>query len=184
MTEKKTHKEVKNPQVSARYLADYVAGSERARRSIIRKCKFQPIAAIVQHDEAKMAVGKFLRSGLSNIDMLKEKEISLRNSIHDSDFERDVLDHNADYIARVVKVANEIILPDADLMIPGACPVLSIAGVAVPVELQFRLKRKTKTNKIRVGGGALRYAKGKPLNPDIAAWQSSFLRGLPKDYRI
>jgi len=39
------------------------------------------------------------------------------------------------------------------------------------------LRRTTKSNKVRIGAASLRYAKGKPLPPDVAAWQSAFLVG-------
>ncbi len=51
MLQPKTHREVKSPQVNARYLADFMAASEVAKRSIIRGCKYQSIARVVQHDE-------------------------------------------------------------------------------------------------------------------------------------
>lgn len=37
----------------------------------------------------------------------------------------------------------------------------------------------TKTNEVCVGAGILRYAKGRPLNPEAAASQSVFLLGYP-----
>ena len=43
--------------------------------------------------------------------------------------------------------------------------------------MQFRLRRLTRTNKVRWGGGMLRYAKGKPLPTAVAEWQSAFLFG-------
>ena len=45
------------------------------------------------------------------------------------------------------------------------------------VELQFRLRRLTKTNKVRTGAGVFRYAKGKALSPAVGEWQSAFLLG-------
>ena len=43
----KTHNVLKSPKISLRYLADYMAASEKARRTIIRGCKYQPIARVV-----------------------------------------------------------------------------------------------------------------------------------------
>jgi hypothetical protein len=44
-------------------------------------------------------------------------------------------------------------------------------------KILFRLRLTTKTNEVRIGGGMVRYAKNRPLNPETAAWQSSLLLG-------
>ena len=69
-------------------------------------------------------------------------------------------------------------MPEAEILQPDAAEPLVLHGVKVSVELQFRLRRLTKSNKVKVGGGMLRYAKGKALENEIAAWQSSFLFGF------
>lgn len=63
MSPDKTHREVKNPQISGRFLSDYMAASETRQRTIVRDCKYQPIGRVVQHNEAKASIGIFLRSG-------------------------------------------------------------------------------------------------------------------------
>ena len=68
-------------------------------------------------------------------------------------------------------------LPDAERLPPGNVQSTKVKAVKVNLDLQFRLRRLTKTNKVRVGGGMLRYAKGKALDPDVGAWQSAFLFG-------
>src|SRR4051794_5504240 len=101
----KTHREVKKPQISGRALADYMDASEQARRTIVRSCKYQPIARVVQHDEAKVAVSKFIRDGKDDVVTLKGKAQELRDRLADSDFDRDLFDHNADYIERFATVS-------------------------------------------------------------------------------
>jgi hypothetical protein len=177
MPEQKTHREVKKPQISARYLADFMAASETAKRTIVRGCKYQPIARVVQHDEAKLTVSKFIREGNGDTSPLKQAAQRLRDRMADSDFDRDVLDHNADYIDRFAKACIFLDLPDADILAPGTAPALMLNGVRVTAEIHFRLRRLTKTNKIRVGAGMLRYAKGKRLPPIVAEWQSAFIFG-------
>ncbi len=178
MPEQKTHREVKNPQMSARHLADYMAASDRAARTIIRNCKYQPIARVVQHDEAKSTVAKFIRDGEGgNKAHLLEKAQALRQRLADNDFDRDLFDHNADYIERFESMSDQLILPDAEMLSPGKIAPIDMKGVKVTADIQFRLRRLTKTNKVRVGGGMLRYAKGKALSADIAGWQSAFLFG-------
>jgi hypothetical protein len=119
MVDQKTHREVKQPQISVRHLADYMAASEQARRTIVRASKYQPIVRLVQHDEAKQAVGKFIRSGTSDVAALKAAAQRLRDRMADSDFDRDVLDHNADYIDRFAGVASKLELPKAEILAAG-----------------------------------------------------------------
>lgn len=176
MTPKKTHRLVEKPKMSARHLADYMAATDQRRRTILRACKYQPIARVVQHDEAKLAISGFM-CGNGDLDTLTEKAFELRDRMADSDFERDVLDHNADYIDSFVAAHPDLVLPDADVLPPGTAPKISLNGVKVAPEIHFRLRRLTKTNKIRVGAGMLRYAKGKALPSATGEWQSAFLHG-------
>jgi hypothetical protein len=176
----KTHRQVKSAQISARFLADYMAGSEQARRTIARGCKYQSKARVIQHDEAKRTVGKFMREGLTHIGTLAAKSEELRNRLADGPFDRDLFDHNADYIDRFALVASKLTLPKADRIAPGPTPAVDLMGVKVTPEIQFRFVRTTSTNKVRIGGVMLRYAKGKPLSPTVAAWQSAFLFGYLK----
>lgn len=98
MSDKKTHRLVKTPKMSARYLADYMAATERGRRRIVRDCKYRPIARIIQHDRAKNAVSKFILEGQMDCGKLTQAAAKLRNMMADTDFDRDVFDNNADYI--------------------------------------------------------------------------------------
>lgn len=177
MLEHKTHREVRSPQVSARYLADYMAASETAKRTIIRSCKFQPIARVIQHDEARLSVGKFIRAGRHDTELPLTDARRLRERMADTPFDRDLFDHNADYIERFVAVAANLQLPDAEILSPGRNPPVDLRGVKITVDISFRLRRLTRTNDIRVGAGTLRYAKGTCLPPAVAAWQSAFLFG-------
>ena len=178
MADQKTHREVKQPQISVRYLADYMASSEQVRRTIVRGCKYQPIARLVQHDEAKQAVAKFIRSNMSDVVSLQAGAQRLRGRMANSDFDRDVLDHNADYIDRSAIVGPKLELPKAEILPAGRNVPVVLQGTKVTPEIQFRLRRVTRTNKVRVGVPALRYAKGKGLSPAVGEWQSALLFGL------
>ena len=111
MDEKKTHTVRAKPQLSVRSLSDYMAASDQARRTIIRDCKYRAIARLVQHDDAKLAVSKYIRNGLNEPDILREEANYIRNKIADDDFERDVNDHNADYVSRMADVIENLRLP-------------------------------------------------------------------------
>lgn len=177
-TEKKTHREVKKPQMSARYLADYMAASETARRTIVQKCKYQSTARLIQHDEAKLVVSKYIQSGgAGGVASLLEAALALRERMASDEFDRDLFDSNADYIDRFAQSCAEVDWPKADRLPPGRPIVLDLHGVSVKPQLQFRLRRLARGNKLKTGGGMLRYAKGKPLSEDVAGWQSAFLLG-------
>ena len=45
-----THVQVKQPEIDARHLADYMAGSERKKRAILVGCKYRPIAKLTTDD--------------------------------------------------------------------------------------------------------------------------------------
>ena len=100
MSQQKTHRDTRKPEITARFLADYMAASEKARRTIVRNCKYRPIARLLQHNDAKLVVGKFLRSRARDDAVLQDKIQQLRNRLADSDFERTLFDTNADYIAQ------------------------------------------------------------------------------------
>jgi len=173
----RTHREIKSPQTTARYLADYMAASERARRTIIRACKYQPITRVIQHNDAKLAVSRSLWDAEVGPAFLNEESRRLRERLADDDFDREVNEHNADYIDRFAKVYPGLSLPDAELSPVGEDVSVNINGVKVNLGLHARLKRITRTNKVRVGAAALRYAKGKSLSREVGLWQSAFMFG-------
>jgi hypothetical protein len=173
---KKTHRVVNEPQISGRYLADYMAATDVARRTILMGCKFRPIARVIQHAEAKLHIGKFLRDGLGT-EFLTGEATKLRERLADGDFDRDLLDHNADYLDRFAEIQPSLSLPAADRIAPGKCPAISIEGVKVTADVLMRLRRTTTSNKLRVGVAAIRYAKNKVLGSAVAEWQSAFLFG-------
>ena len=172
-----THRLVKNPKMSARYLADYMAASDSVRRSIIVKCKYPAIARIVQHKEANVAIARFLTQGKGDTSALKERAQALRERMADDEFDRDVLDHNADFIDRFVSVHHLLDFPKANLEAVGNAPPIDLSGVHLTVSLAFRLRRVTRTNEVRIGVGSLRYAKGSNLPPETGSWQAAILLG-------
>ena len=177
MSDKKTHRVVNNPSISARDLAEYMEASETAKRTIVRDCKFRPIARITQHNEAKQSVSRFIRTSESDTSRLLQEADRLRTRLADTDFDRDLYDHNADYIERFAHKALHIKLPDAERLAPGTVSPFVAHDVKINTDIQFRFRRVTKTNKVRVGAGVLRYAKGEAVDPEVALWQSAFLFG-------
>lgn len=177
MTEK-THRLVKDPRMSAKELADFMVASETARRTLIRNCKFRSIARVTQHNLAKQCVSKFIRDGRSDMTGMLAEAGRLRAMLADSEFERDLHDHNADYISRFAEVQGLIEFPNAEVLAQGAAISHMANGVKVNPDLQFRLRRLTKTNKVKIGGGVFRYTKGKAVNAEAAAYHAAFVFGV------
>ena len=178
MKEKRTHRLVKTPKIAGRFLAEYMNASEQRRRSIVRSCKYRAIARVIQHDHARSAIGRFCHDPLFDVNDLKDREEQLRTALASDPFERDLLDHNADYIAKFSKNFSKISAPyGGSISPPGECPSIMLEGVKVTPEIAFRVSRVTKTNKFRIGAGTLRYSKGKALKEDEAIWQAAFLHG-------
>jgi hypothetical protein len=155
-----------------------MAASEQARRTVIRNCKYRPIARIIQHKKANGAIVRFVADPAVDLVWLTERAEGLRNAIADDDFDRSVLDNNADYIDSFIAALERMKFPKADYASPqDASASMQIEGVKVAVDVRFSLQRITKTNKVKVGAGALRYAKGKVLPEEVGLWQSAFMHG-------
>jgi len=177
MLPKKTHRHVKDPSLSGRFVADYMAASDRRRRSILRACKFPPIARALQHEQAITAISQFFVAG-GHVDALTARATALRSQMADDDFGQHVLDVNADYLDRFAATHPSLVLPNGEIIAPGPKMVTHVSGVKVSQRLAFRMRRPLKNNKAKLGGAMLRYAKGSTLDPEVAKWQSAFLCGL------
>ena len=177
MSDKPTHRLVRRPKMTGRYVADYMAGSERARRTIVRDCKYRPIARLIQHERAKSAISGFILEGGADCGRLTQRAISLRSAIADTDHDRQVLDNNADYIDAFVAAFPVMNLPIADLVPLTGEALFSLSGVEVNNDARFGLQRITRTNRVKTGLATLRYAKGKPLPAEVGLWQSALLYG-------
>lgn len=176
--EKKTHRVIKNPRISVRELANYMAASEVARRTLVRECKYRSIARNVQHDEARMGVAAFFRDGGGEVAMLSERADYVRTKLADTPFEQQCNELNADYLTRFAKVADQISLPAADLLPATKYDAIVFNGVEVKFTPELTLQRTTKSNKVRRGAMMLRYAKGKALSPQIGCFQSAAMFGF------
>lgn len=159
---KKTHKEVKAPQISIPQLADYMAASEQRQRTIAQDCKYRSTVRVVQHADARAVVTNYILSGAKGVDGLQDKADAIRNKLSDTDFEADVNDHSADYVEQFAEIFPKVELPKgAELTVPPTLVPLMLHGVKVTFTPQIMLRRITKTNKVKSGALMLRYAKGK-----------------------
>lgn len=160
--------------MTARFLADNMGAGDQRRRTIIRNAKFQPLVRLPPHQEAKQAIGTFLRGSCTDAEGLADVAVELRERSAKDDFEPTTLDNNAHYIEHVYKVLD---VPEANRLSLGTLPPILLNGTKVTLDICFRLRRVTKTNVTMRGLAALRYTKGKRLAPAVAAWQSALLWG-------
>lgn len=180
MEQKKTHTEVKEPQISVQGLADYMgAKSERAKRSVVQSCRYRANVRVIQHNDAKAACSNHIRKG-GLIAGLQEKADAIRHKLADSDFDTSVNEHNADYIERFIAVHDVVKLPSAIGEIEKGMDFqrIKINGVRISMRANLLFQRTTKTNKVKAGALMLRYAKGKPLPAMVGANQSAAIFGF------
>lgn len=173
MSETPTHRLVKTPKINSRYLSDYMVASERARRTIIRDCKYRKIARAIQHERAKAFISNSLRSGSLSAKTLREEGGRLLEMMADTDFERDTLDINGDFLVAYGEVFSMESFPKTAEV--TAYPVnfsINLNGVDFNPDLRFGTQRITRTNRLRTGFGTVRYAKTNlsisrrgPINP-------------------
>lgn len=181
MSESPTHRLVKTPKINSRYLSDYMVASERARRTIIRDCKYRKIARAIQHDRAKVFITNALRSGGLTPDALREEGQRLHEMMSDTDFERDTLDINGDFLIAYGEVFSLDTFPrTAEISDAPFDFRVNIHGVDFNPDIRFGTQRITRTNRLRTGLGTIRYAKNKPLDEEVGAYQSSALFGCRK----
>ncbi len=178
MADKKTHVEVLKPEISVRFLADYMAASERKKRTIVVGCKYRSLARMLQHREAKAVVSNTIRNGAETTQELRAKASFIRNKLTDDDFEATTNEANADYVMRFSEIMQTFNLPTAELSPGKSYPAPVINGLKVAFAPDLLLRRQTKTNKLQRGALILRYAKGKALLPAVADYQSAAILGL------
>jgi len=174
-----THREARAPTINARFLADYMAAGarERARRTLIQNAKYRVAARMIQHVAAKSAVAKFLASPERDVNALLAQAAELRGRNVEEQFTADLNRHNAEYLERFAEAYPKLVLPEAAIVLAAKPPAVTLAGVKVNVDMPLRLRRLNRNGRTRLGGAVLRYAKGRPLPPEIGEWQSAFLFG-------
>ena len=181
MSESPTHRLVKKPKVDSRYLSEYMVASERTKRTIIRDCKYRKIARAIQHDRAKAFITNAFRSRSLSADGLKAEGQRLLDMMADTDFDRETLDVNGDFLMAFGEAFSMETFPrTAEFADVPMGFKANINGVEVNPDIRFGVQRVTRTNRLRTGLGTIRYAKGKPLSEEVGFYQSSVLFGCRK----
>jgi hypothetical protein len=175
--QQKTHDVRTTPGMSANRLADYMAASEQAKRSILRSCKYRPRARVIQHQEARESISDWLSSGGASEDPLHDRVEILRNGLQGTDFDNEVAEHNADFIDRFLLMKPELPSVAQEAMKPGKMPSLNINGFILSFTPDLILKRVNRRNVPKMGVAFFRYSKGKPLDAEVACWQGAISMG-------
>ena len=181
MTEdQKTHTLRQNPGMSIRMLADYMAASEQAKRSILTKCKFAPKAAIIQHRDAQESISDRLsRAGARDEDIEIRIE-TLRSGLQATPFEVEVAEHNADYLDRFLQNPASVPLKAQEIFKGDRLQALMVEGVSISCTPHIVLKRVNRRNTPKIGLGFFRYSKGRSLPKETADWQNAIAFGYLK----
>ena len=181
MSDKPTHRLVKTPKVNGRYLSDYMVASEIKKRTIIRDCKYRKIARSIQYDRAKAFITNALRAGSLDQQALLDEGKRLHEMMSDTDFERETLDINGDFLIAYGEMFSMDSLPaTAEITDAPVDFIAHINGVEVNPDIRFGVQRVMRNNRLRTGIGSIRYAKNKPLDEEVGAYQSSALYGCRK----
>jgi len=178
--EKKTHGFRAKPGMSIRMLADYMSASEQAKRTLLTKCKYPPIAPVIQHKDAQESIADRLsRVGATDDDIVSRSE-TLRSGLQGTPFEIEVAENNADYLDRYLEVPFAI-PPRVQTVERGdKMPPLQIEGFNLTCTPHLLFKRVNRRNTPKIGLGFFRYARGKALPIETACWQSAIGFGYLK----
>lgn len=175
---KPTHSLVAVPEMGVRYLADYMAGSERKKRSILVSAKYRPLARLMQHKEAKATITNGFTKGQINKDYLRDRADYIRNKMATDDFDALTNEANAGFLARFAEVIGGLDLPGVEFRPGKTYSLPKEGGLKIVFGSNLVLRRMAKGNKLKVGALMLRYAKGKPLLPAAAEYQSAMILGF------
>lgn len=178
MDKKPTHAMVPAPEMGVRYLADYMAGSERKKRSILVSAKYRPLARLMQHKEAKATISNGFAKGQINKDFLKDRADYIRNKMATDDFDALTNEANAGYLARFAEVVGDLDLPGVEFHPGKTYSVPKVGGLKVVFGSNLILRRMAKGNKLKVGALILRYSKGNALPALTAEYQSAMTLGF------
>jgi hypothetical protein len=178
LDKKPTHSLVPQPEMGVRYLADYMAGSERKKRSILVSAKYRPLARLMQHKEAKATISNAFAKGQINKDFLRDRADYVRKKMATDDFDALTNEANAGYLARFAEVVGDLDLPGVEFHPGKTYSVPKAGGLKVIFGSNLSLRRMAKGNKLKVGALMLRYAKDKALPPLAAEYQSAMILGF------
>lgn len=181
LTPTKTHREVKTPRLSDNKLADYMAASEQARRGILRSCKYQPRAAVIQHQDARKMIADSIVNGKFDPAALEKKIAMYEGKITDTEFEADVKQHNIDYMKSALEMGADGI-KGQDFARCKTQHKLDFNGTEISFFPDVLVARTNQRNNRKIGAINFRYSRSAKLSVKVAEWQSALIFGVLRDH--
>lgn len=180
MEPKKTHREVKEAQITVQGLADYMAASERGKRSVVQDARYRATVRVVQYNEGKLVCANFMRKPARDVVVLRERGEQIREKLADGEFDASVNEHNADFVKRFADIFDGLALPTCEIDRGTDHQPLLVNKVRVLMRSSLVFRRTTRTNKVRTGALMFRYSKGRLLSADVGNYQSAAMFGFLK----
>lgn len=168
----------------AQDLAEYMAASDVAKRTVIQKCKFRPLARLVQHKEARASIGHWMRQGAGDSDALTAEAARIRRKIADTDFEAEVNEHNAGYVEAFRDICDQLAIPACDMEALAGKVSINMNGLDVRYAPDLILKNTNRNNVAKIGAMFLLYSKGKSASTEEALYLSALSYGYLEDAPI
>lgn len=177
MPDKPTHRLQSTPQMRSQDFAEYMAASDRAKRSILQRCKYRSLARMVQHREARIAIARWLREGNGDPMLLDKEADRIRHKLTDDDFDAEVNEHNATYIEAFRAVCADLNLPACEMRPADQKMAMDMGGLEVRFAPDLLLYRTNSRNVPKSGALFLVYSKGKAAKEEEALFLSSISFG-------
>ncbi len=174
---KKTHRLVPSPEIMLPKLAEYMAASNQARRTIVRGCKYVSLARYFQHTIAKKTLSDHLEDGNPLPGDLPEKAEQIRNMLADSEFDQRIFDQNADFVLAFSDASDSFDLSGFTLTSSSESFDQSFNGTKVKFRPDMLTSRTTKANTQKIGGLMFRYSKSGAVSDEVAGYQTAFMYG-------
>lgn len=150
---KKTHTLRPNPGMSVRMLADYMTASEQARRTLLTRSKYMPIAPTIQHDAARESISAHLSSGGGGTDNIEQRIEILKRGLQGSPFEIDKAENNADYLQKYLETQPAVPPKTQQVTAGDRMPALEIEGFVLRCTPHLVLRRVNRRNVPKIGLG-------------------------------
>lgn len=176
----KTHREIKDPRLSDNKLADYMGASEQRKRSILQSCKYQRIAAVIQHHDARKMIADSMTSGNIDVKMLTEKLEIYEGKITDTDHEEEVKAHNIDYVKSVLSMGSPQV-NGSEFTKCQSNKKVDMNGTMISFFPELLVTRTNKRNNRKIGAINFRYSKSAKLPENVAEYQSALMFGVLRD---
>lgn len=172
----------RTPQFSANQLGEYMIASEVRKRRIIAEAKYRPILKVISYKKARRMLSDYLEKGRGNLSFLENTILFLsEKTLAGRSLEETERDLTVQMLGRFIAVSNEVNLPNAQYALGShLAGKLMLGGLPVSVVPNLVATGQNRKGQQTVGAVMIRYAKGKPLNPDEAKHVSVLLYEFAK----